>query len=125
MSACIVNYKVFSNGSSQSFSGEGEIKYRDDMIRISFEDGAKKTFSLLKDKVVISSIGEINYSFSLKKGESYKFILQTPMGEIPAEVRCSKLAMKTDAGVHISGKYSSDIGGNHAETDFKLEVKEP
>ena len=126
MSACNINYLITTGGSKSSFNTVGEIKRRGTMIRVNFVDegGAKKTFSVIENKVVVSSLGEATYSFTLKKGEEYKFLLQTPMGEIASQIQCRSLLIKTQPNVLVKAKYVSDIGGNVNTYEFRLDVKE-
>ena len=128
MSVCNVSFSVGLDGQFSTYQAQGNIESKLGMHRISFslekESRLSYVFSVVNGKVTISCKGDVSYTFTLKKGENYNFLIETFASPILCVVSCEDLKIrKTDKIVLITAKYSMDIGGNKTQNEFSLGVK--
>ncbi|MBQ3234713.1 MAG: DUF1934 family protein [Clostridia bacterium] len=128
MSVCNVFFSVVLDGQSTSYQKQGNIDSKHGAHRVSFslekEGGLSYVFSVFKNKVTLSAVGDVSYTFTLRDGELFNFIINTVGAPIYCKVDCKALSIKDDGGaLSISSRYVMDMGGNEAETELSLKVE--
>lgn len=128
MSVCNVIFSVVSDGQSSTYQKQGNIESRQGAHRISFslekESGLSYTFSLFKNKVTLSAVGDVSYTFTLREGEVFNFILNTVGAPIYCYADCKSLSLSTvDNAISVFAKYLLDMGGNKIENKLSLRVE--
>jgi hypothetical protein len=127
MSVCNVFFSVNLDGQISNFNSQGNIEKRGNQYRVGFslqESGLSYVFSVFKGKVTIATKGEISYTFTLKKGEDFFFMLETFGAPIHCKVSCEDLTVLTSENqIYINAVYTLDAGGNLSKSKLSLKVE--
>ncbi len=128
MSVCNVFFSVKSGGQFSTYQKQGNIESKQGAHRVSFslekDGGLAYVFSVFKNKVMLSAVGDVSYSFTLREREVFNFILNTIGAPIHASVNCKNLSVfENNNIIQILAKYVLDMGGNIVDNELKLKVE--
>lgn len=128
MSVCNVFFSVKSGGQFSTYQKQGNIESKQGAHRVSFslekDGGLAYVFSVFKNKVMLSAVGDVSYSFTLRESEVFNFILNTIGAPIHASVNCKTLSVfENNNIIQILAKYVLDMGGNIVDNELKLKVE--
>ncbi len=127
MSNCSILFFADNGGESSSYQLQGNFNRRGSLVKIDFslgnESGLNYVFSVLENKVMLSTKGEFNYSFCLEKDKTFNFLIEIQNKQFNASVYCKDLAVKIlETEILVDACYLLDFGGNKSENKIKLKV---
>lgn len=129
MCNCFVNFSVANGEQVYAYQVQGKINKTDKLCKVSFslngESNLSYAFSILSNKVMLSTRGDFCYCFCLEQGRVFKFVIDVMNKPVNCSVDCKALCVKISEGeVLVESTYALDFGGNESVNRIKLTVKE-
>ncbi len=127
MDNCSILFFADNGGESCRYQINGKINRVGNLNKITFsingEGSLSYVFSVLKNKVMLSTKGDFCYSFCLEKNKTFNFLIEIQNKQINASVYCKDLSVKIlEKEISVDAKYTLDFGGNSQENKILLKV---
>ena len=129
MNNCKVKFISNIDGVSNNIVTLGVLKKQNKNFSVAFfydtEKSVEYVFSVINNKVTMSSKGLVSYRFVLEKGKQSCFSMNLLGGEILCTVTCYNVEILTNQNkTLVKGSYDINVNGNNQKCLFSLEVEE-
>ncbi len=127
MDNCSILFFADNGGETSTYQIQGNLNRLGNLNKITFslggESNSSYVFSVLENKVMLSTKGDFSYSFCLEKDKTFNFFIEIQNKQINASVKCKDLIVKINENeISVYAKYYLDFGGNKLENKINLMV---